>query len=247
LQIDKKLCSGCGRCHDMCTMACISFARSKDGRVVSEVLEDECVDCGVCERSGVCSLNAISMPVVSWPRTVRGTFSNPLAEHKETKVPGRGTEEMKTSDVTGRFRRGYAGISIELGRPGVGARLRNAGKFGRRLHEMGVRLEPKNPLTMLLNPETGDTLPEVADEKVLSAILEFIVPEDRVAEVLEMVNQVQREIDTVVSVDLVYRCGEDIEGTPVPLSQALSVCEDPYPNGKLNVGLGRPRYEEVPD
>jgi hypothetical protein len=225
-------------------MTCITFVKDSLDRIVSEIDEDECVDCGVCERSLVCSLEAIFMPPVGWPRSVRGTFSNPLAEHKETKVPGRGTEEMKTNDITGRFQRGYAGVSIELGRPGIGARLRNAGRFASRLHKMGIKLEPRNPLTSLLDRDTYETLPDVAEEKVLSAILEFIVPEERVAEVMEMVNEVQAEIDTVVSIDLVYRYGGNGEDTPAPLFEALRAGESPYPNGKLNVGLGRPRFEE---
>ena len=43
------------------------------------------------------------MPKYEWPRTVRANFSDPLVEHPETKVPGRGTEEMKTTEVTGRI------------------------------------------------------------------------------------------------------------------------------------------------
>ena len=156
---------------------------------------------------------------------------------RQTKVPGRGTEEMKTNEVTGRFPPGFAGISVELGRPGVGARLADAGILGKALRGMGISLEPKNPLTGLLNPVTGDCLPEVAGEKVLSAIIEFLVPAERVAEVLGTIRRLSAEISTVISVDLVYR------NTPVSnvLETVLELGETPYPNGKTNVGLGRPR------
>ena len=238
MKIDEAKCSGCGRCHDYCTMSCISFARLPGGRVVSRVDEDECVDCGVCERSKVCGLDAIFEPEVTWPRSIRGTFSNPLIEHKETKVPGRGTEEMKTNEVTGRFPPGFAGISIELGRPGVGARLTDAGVLGKALRQMSITLEPRNPLTRLLDPVTGDCLPEVAGEKVLSAIIEFIVPVERMPEVVGAVRRLSSQVKTVISVDLVYRnvLGNDM------LETVLALGEDPYPNGKTNTGLGRPRY-----
>ncbi len=238
MKIEEAKCSGCGRCHDYCTMSCIAFVQLPGGRVVSRVDEDECVDCGVCERSKVCGLDAIFEPEVTWPRSVRGTFSNPLIEHKETKVPGRGTEEMKTNEVTGRFPPGFAGISIELGRPGVGARLADAGIFGKALRQMGINLEPKNPLTGLLDPVTGECLADVAGEKVLSAIIEFIVPARRVSEVLPVIRRLSSQINTVVSVDVVYRNspGNDV------LETVLALGESPYPNGKTNTGLGRPLY-----
>ena len=44
-------------------------------------------------------------------------------------VNGRGTEEMKTNDVTGRFKKGYAGIAVELGRPQVSTSLRDLEKI----------------------------------------------------------------------------------------------------------------------
>lgn len=239
MRIDEAKCSGCGRCHEYCTMSCTGFVRLLGGKVVSQVDEDECVDCGVCERSKVCGLEAIYAPEAAWPRSVRGTFSNPLIEHKETKVPGRGTEEMKTNEVTGRFPPGFVGMSVELGRPGVGARLADAGIVGRALKRMGISLEPKNPLTTLLDPVTGDCLPEVAREKVLSAIIEFLLPAERTAEVLGAIRALAGQVDTVISVDLVYR--------NVPESNVLDTVfgmgESPYHNGKTNVGLGRPRVD----
>ena len=44
--------------------------------------------------------------------------------HESTGVEGRGTEEVKTNDVSGRVKMGEVGFTIELGRPGVGVRFR---------------------------------------------------------------------------------------------------------------------------
>ena len=118
MKVNEKLCLGCGRCQPYCTMGAIGFVRDSRGRVCSSVDQHECVDCGVCYRAHICDADALYEPKPEWPRSVRGTFSNPLVEHKETRVPGRGTEEMKTNDVTGRFKWGEAGMAVEMGRPG---------------------------------------------------------------------------------------------------------------------------------
>ncbi len=91
------------------------------GRVYIEIDQDQCTDCGMCFRAKICPVNALYQPSEPWPREVRAILSNPLTEYKGSQVPGRGTEEMKTNDVSGRFRPGEVGVGIELGRPGVGA------------------------------------------------------------------------------------------------------------------------------
>ncbi|HUV55530.1 MAG TPA: hypothetical protein VMW03_10050 [Candidatus Krumholzibacteriaceae bacterium] len=77
----------------------------------------------------VCPTGALTPPELTWPRSLRAAFSDPTVVHPGTGVGGRGTEEIKTNDVTGRLRRGEAGIVVELGRPGTGARLRDVEKM----------------------------------------------------------------------------------------------------------------------
>ncbi|MHB1652751.1 MAG: indolepyruvate ferredoxin oxidoreductase subunit alpha [Desulfitobacteriaceae bacterium] len=239
MRIDASKCIGCGQCRPFCSMGTISFVRSVNGRKVHCVVnEDECVDCGICYRSKVCPVDALEEPVHDWPRSLRGTFSNPMAEHKETRVPGRGTEEMKTNELTHRFKRGYAGLAAEMGRPGTGSRLRDAEKVFKALAKLGVEFEPHNPLTgLLLNKQTGEMKPEVLDEKVLSAIIEMIIPLDKVLPVLAILEQAAEEIDTVFSVDLVARVDEDLS-IPTQMIMAQNGKWYSY-NGKTNVGLGR--------
>lgn len=239
MRIDPKKCIGCGQCRAFCIMRCIHFTYGeKGGKVHCAVDEDECVDCEICSRSGVCPTDALAQPETHWPRTIRGTFSNPLAIHKETKVPGRGTEEMKTNDITGRYKPGYAGVSAEMGRPGIGARLRDAERMFMALAPLGVEFEPQNPLTNLVaDLSTGRMNPETLDEKVLSCIVETTVPLDRVLEVLDTMERVALEVDSVFSVDLVTRAGED---RSVPTMELLDEHGRWYaPNGKTNIGLGK--------
>ncbi len=243
MRIDARKCVGCGRCRSYCTMlgGIMRFERDPRNpvRIYSVIDEDECVECSVCLRSGCCTAEALFQPELTWPRIVRKNFSDPLKIHPETRLPGRGPEEMKTNEVTGRYRRGTFGMAFELGRPGVGARFRDVEKVARALAALGISFEENNPVTKLMvDKKQGRINPEVLNEKVLSAIVEFLLPAERLPQVLELLDRVAREIDTVFSGDIISRIGED-GGIPYVNEIAgrgrfLSI------NGKSNVGLGRP-------
>jgi hypothetical protein len=145
---------------------------------------------------------------------------------------------MKTNDITGRYQYGYAGMAAEMGRPGTGARMRDAEKVFQALAKLGVEFEVNNPLTgLLINKQTGEMNPEVLDEKVLSAIIEMLIPLDKVNAVLETLENVAEELDTVFSVDLVSRVSEDLS---VPTAKIMENSGKWFSyNGKTNVGLGR--------
>jgi len=227
-----------------CTMSAIGLIRDSRGRVCANVDQYECVDCGVCFRAQICGGDALYEPKVEWPRSVRGTFSNPLIEHKETRVPGRGTEEMKTNDITGRFKWGEVGMAVEMGRPGVGARFHDIEKVAMAIASVGgITFEPKNPLTGLMaDKKTGKMNPEVMDEKVLSAIIELMVPQQRIPEIVAAVRKVSKEISTVCSFDLTTKVDADGGIRAFELAKAAGI--EPTKNGKTNVGLGRPLFVE---
>jgi hypothetical protein len=213
--------------------------RKNPPRIYSVIDEDECVECSVCLRSGCCPTEALYQPELVWPRTVRKNFSDPLKIHPETRIPGRGTEEMKTNEVTGRYRRGTYGMAFELGRPGVGTRFSDVEKVAKALAALGIAFEEKNPVTrLMLDRKKGLINPEVLHEKVLSAIVEFLLPAERLPEVLAVLDRVSQEIDTVFSGDIITRVGEDGSVPYVEEIQRrgrfLSI------HGKSNVGLGRP-------
>ena len=170
---------------------------------------------------------------------MRKNFSDPLKIHPETRIPGRGTEEMKTNEVTGRYRRGAYGMAFELGRPGVGARFHDVQKVARALAALGIVFEENNPVTKLMVDRTkGLIKPEVLDEKVLSAIVEFMIPAERLPQILDVLDRVSQEIDTVVSGDIISRVGED--GSVPYANEILKRSRFLSINGKSNVGLGRP-------
>jgi hypothetical protein len=161
-----------------------------------------------------------------------------MVEHKETGVPGRGTEEMKTNEVTGRFKRGSWGMAVEVGRPAAGARLKDLETIAMVLAEKGIVFEPRNPVTFLFEDvKTGRLKPDLRNEKVLSAIIEFEVKPDQLKGVLQSLKDVSGRVETVFSVDLIS-FPEESEKAP-----ALEVVKEMgfpvYPNGKVNLGLGR--------
>ncbi len=226
-------CIGCGSCIPYCPMEAISLIDN-----IAHINQDECVECNVCLRAKVCPVDALYQPELSWPRTLRRFFSDPGPKHM-TGVPGRGTEEMKTNDVTGRYTVGEAGIAIDIGRPCLGTRLKDVEKIYKCILSLGVHFEEQNPLRSLIKDEaSGDFKDEVLNEKVLSIIIEFKVPTAMVPAALKALEKAAGEIDTVFSVGLIDRVTPD--GSMPNCEKALTLGYKPYPNAKINIGIGRP-------
>ncbi len=240
MKIDSQKCVLCLECFDLCPMSCIA-----EGDEAAHIDQDECVECSVCLKSGVCPVDAFFVPEESkiYPRFIRAEFSDPAVQHPRLNQGGRGTEEMKTNDVTGRYRRGEYGIALEFGRPGVGTRLVEIEKAAQVLCAMGIPLEDDNAVYYLFDdPLTGKMKPEVRQEKVLSAILEFKINEGQLEEVIKTLLPVLEEADTVVSWGLAARFAED---GILPVRSELQKMGIPVrPNAKINMGLGRPIIEE---
>jgi ferredoxin len=242
----------------------------EDGKSI--VNQDECVECNTCYRVcrnegyppwfvralrkilfffrlgylaevDVCPTGALTLPDLKWPRSLRAVFSDPTTVHPGTGVPGRGTDEIKTNDVTGRLRDGDVGWVIEMGRPGIGAYFRDIEKIAMSLAKLDLHFEKENPVTQLMtDPKTGKIREDVLNEKVLSAIIEIKAKLEEIPEFLHTLKEVQKEVDTVISVGVASKCTREglipHEEWIKKAGYALS------PNGKTNIGLGRPLFKE---
>jgi ferredoxin len=264
MQINPKKCVACGNCTYVCPMGAIYIDPVIKRATINR---DECVECYACYNGlsqehlnptmvrtmrkvfqamrlrfdpepDVCPTAAFEPEQLSWPRVVRRAFSDPRVPHESTGVEGRGTEEVKTNDVTGRVQTGEVGFTIEFGRPGVGVWMREIQEMCKALARAGVDFEKRNPITSLMaDVATGTLRDDILNEKLLSAIIEIKVPIARTEEIVRLVWEVEERIDTVVALGVGTRCDADgADDEVAPILQRLGYKLD---RAKTNIGLGR--------
>ncbi len=263
MKIDESKCVACGNCVPVCPMGAIYIDPMKRRATVNQ---DECVECYTCFRGmskehlnplmvrtirkigtwirwrfdpepDVCPTDAIAEQELTWPRIVRRAFSDPVVPHESTGVHGRGTEEVKTNDVTNRVGLNDAGFTVEFGRPTIGVRFWQIQEMTRALARMDLTFEKRNPVTSLMtDTRTGDIREDILNEKILSAIVEFKTPLHNVLAVLRKIKEVAGQLDTVVAVGVAARCDDQGENR---LEEMLKEEGFDFNRGKTNLGLGR--------
>ena len=261
--INQKKCVACGNCVAICPMGAIYVDPSVNR---AQINDDACVECGTCYRGmstenlnpsmvrgirkvakffrfrfepepDVCPTGSFEMNDLEMPRLIRQIFSDPVVEHKSTGIKGRGTEEVKTNDVSRRVDIGEVGYTIEFGRPGVGVRFSDIQEMTHTLAKEGVTFESNNPITHLMTDKTtGDLRSDILNERILSAIVEIKTTIAEVERVLEIVEKVTERIDTVTAVGISTRCDDGEDKTLSPLLDKLGYY---YSRAKTNMGLGR--------
>lgn len=264
MRINPDKCVACGNCTYVCPMEAIYIDPVIKRATIKR---DECVECYACfnglsqehlnptivrttrklfamlrirfePEPDVCPTSAFEPEELVWPRVVRRAFSDPRVPHESTGVEGRGTEEVKTNDVTGRVKVGEVGFTIEFGRPGVGARFTEIQEMCWALAKVGVSFEKKNPITSLMSDVATGTLREdIMNEKVMSAIVEIKTAVDRTEEIIRLVWDVEKRLKTVVAIGVGTRCDENGEDHVVePILERLGY---KLQRAKTNIGLGR--------
>lgn len=264
MRINPDKCVACGNCTYVCPMEAIYIDPVIKRATIKR---DECVECYACfnglsqehlnptivrttrklfamlrirfePEPDVCPTSAFEPDELVWPRVVRRAFSDPRVPHESTGVEGRGTEEVKTNDVTGRVKVGEVGFTIEFGRPGVGARFTEIQEMCWALAKVGVSFEKKNPITSLMSDVATGTLREdILNEKVMSAIVEIKTAVDRTEEIIRLVWEVEKRLKTVVAIGVGTRCDENGDDHVVePILERLGY---KLQRAKTNIGLGR--------
>lgn len=264
VRINSDKCVACGNCTYVCPMGAI-YVDQKINRATVD--QDECVECFTCfngmskehlnpslvrglralfkmmrlrfdPEPDVCPTSALEPEELAWPRVVRRAFSDPRVPHESTGVQGRGTEEVKTNDISGRVNRGEAGFTIEFGRPGVGVRFHEIQRMTQALAKAGLEFEKKNPIAMLMTDTKKGTIREdILNEKILSAIVEIKVPVARMEEIITLVREAERQLDTVVALGVGARCEDN--GAEHEVIQNLQRLGYKLERAKTNLGLGR--------
>lgn len=236
--IKEERCVGCGRCQPYCPTEAIRYRGMK-----SVIDQEVCYECYTCLRSAVCPVDALaeSPDVNDYPRALRRYFSDPCATHAVTGIQGRGTEESKTNDVTRRCGPDEVGVAIEVGRPNLGMSLTDIQKITRALARAGIhKIEKHNPIhSMIASTTTGDLKPEMMGERVLSAIIELQIGKGQLRELLRVIREVARELDSVFSLDVFTIVGPRLT---IPEDVLASIEAEGFtwrPNAKHNMGLGR--------
>lgn len=103
------------------------------------------------------------MPIINEERNISHFLSDPTETKATTGVPGRGTEEAKTNDVTGRTRIGEVGIAIDMGRPGIGVHMADAEKVAMAVAAAGHhQIAPKLVEKKVEEVRKGKKTPEEA-------------------------------------------------------------------------------------
>lgn len=271
MKINPNKCVACGNCTYVCPMGAIYIdARTRR----ATINRDECVECYTCYNGmsqehlnptfvrtirkmlgwarvrfdpepDVCPTAAFEPDELTWPRIVRRAFSDPRVPHESTGVEGRGTEEVKTNDVSGRVQVGEVGFTIEFGRPGIGVWFRDIQIMCQALAKAGVSFEKRNPITSLMTDvTTGKLRDDILGEKVLSAIVEIKTRIEKTEEIIRLVWDVEKRIDTVVAIGVGTRC--DSEGDEDAVAPILERLGYKLERAKTNAGLGRIVNRPVP-
>lgn len=259
--INKELCTGCGVCLKYCTVGAV---RLEDE--IAVVDQNLCTECYVCLRHQVCPVDAYEpIDLKTLYQRMQHVLSDPVETFDKTGVTGRGTEEVKTNDVTGRVIRGEVGVCIDMGRPGIGVYLRDVEKVAMAVAKAGVILADAEhtPLALLMEDlttgklmgyyeclpapsasqlmediTTGKLRDDCLDTRFLSIIVEGKCREDQVRDLLLALKEVETEIDTVFSLGLMIRVDEKGQTKALDCLDDLGMARPV--RGKVNVGLGRP-------
>ncbi|MBU1975135.1 MAG: 4Fe-4S ferredoxin [Nanoarchaeota archaeon] len=240
MKIKQENCTGCKKCLKYCNQEAIYLQDN-----VAMIDRNRCVECGVCKRSNTCPRDCIQSEIKGVYESTKQLLSDPTVTNKVTGVPGRGTEEAKTNDITHRYSEKVFGICIDMGRPGVGTNLRDVETVAMALAKAGLKFAgpSETPLSaMMTDLATGKIKEDFLDLRVLSIIIEGTIERSQLKNILCAIKSVETKIDTVFSLGIIAKSDEFSENQIRSAAKRANITE-PI-RGKANMGLGF-KTEEV--
>jgi len=233
MKLNPERCSDCGDCISICPVNAILLQAG-----VVSVDQYRCVECGVCWRNHFCITSVFEPEKLPWPRVLRAMFSDPATEHRRTGLAGRGMEEIKTNDVRRLYVDDVVGVAAEIGRPGIGASFHDVQCILQAMAECGALFAANNPMTELIVDTTRGLLSsEILDERILSVILEYLVPKADLKHTLHSLIDASSRLSVPVLLSVAGAYAADGATSYQSVLEEMDLfC---LPTGKVNLGFVR--------
>ncbi|MBW2308119.1 MAG: 4Fe-4S binding protein [Deltaproteobacteria bacterium] len=241
MRVEDTKCFGCEACIPYCPVEAISMR--SDG--IASVDWDICVECGNCQRAAqeICGAFYREEESLQWPRVLRAALSDTafVSPLPQVKARGRGGGE-KTNDVEGNFLPGEMGVQVELGRPNSGVSFKEVEKFTKALAQIGIQFDPAIPTTRIMDDPSRGTFPEeVLKQRTLTVYVSFKTDEPGFDRAMEVIADLCRGLTTLATITLIRKVEPGQEMFPTGTLDRLGYSIQP--NGKVNLGLGKPAYD----
>ena len=124
---------------------------------------------------------------------------------------------------------------VELGRPVLGARFYDVEKAVQLFTSYGYRPVKENPVSELIrDPASGLLRKEILNEKVISCVLEFVLPRKESANLLKISGELGNRVDTVFNVCVALRADDQGESPFYRIFPPDVFC---LPQAKVNIGI----------
>ncbi len=86
IYIDKKMCSGCSACKDICPFGAIEMREDEEGFSYPYILQDKCKNCGKCVK--LCAFKRENIDHAKLPRDILGVKIKDIDERKSSRSGG---------------------------------------------------------------------------------------------------------------------------------------------------------------
>jgi hypothetical protein len=112
--------------------------------------------------------------------------------------------------------------------------------------DLGYQLAAENPVTHFMSDKTtGKLRDDILGEKATSAIIEGKCKLERLPEVIKVLQDVAKTLDTVFTVEVITKVPPVGEVPIVPVFKEMGIWYSI--NSKNNMGLGEPHYKFYDD